>query len=178
MMGPTHRILGAHQGVILGGATGSLWGAGGAVSGAFLWAGLGYACATLPDRMERPLGIPHRTVTHWPEPPIIGGLIALAVAAGPFGWGVWLIFMAIAGICCSILSHWIGDFIFGKAHTRDNPNGGFTVIRPRGVPYLFGTRYRGLGVKVDSLSERYLRRFLYWSFPGTIIIMFYLTLGG
>jgi hypothetical protein len=124
------------------------------------------------------MGVPHRTVTHWPEPPILVALCALAVASGPFGWGVWLIFFSIAGVCASLLSHWTGDLIFGKAHTRDNDNGSYTVIRPRGVPYLFGTRYIGLGVKVDSLAERRFRKFLNWSIPGTILLMFYLALGG
>ena len=178
MMGPTHRIWGAHQGIVAGAAVGSLWGAPTAVSASLLWAGLGYTFATVPDRVERPLGLSHRGPSHWPEPPLLIALLALAVARGPFGYATLMVGLTVAGICNSILSHWTGDFMFGKAHTRDNPNGTFTVIRPRGVPYLFGTRYRGIGFKVDSDGEKYFRRFLHFSFPISVIAMFYVVLGG
>jgi hypothetical protein len=176
-MGPTHRIWGAHQGAVAGAAIGSLWGPGQAVSATLLWAGTGYAFATLPDRVERPLGLSHRGPSHWPEFPLFGGLLALAVAALDFGPIAWIAAMVFAGICNSILSHWTGDFMFGKAHTRDNPDGSFTVIRPRGVPYFFGTRYKGIGFKVNSGGERRFRAFLKVSLPLTIIASMYLAIG-
>lgn len=173
MMGPTHRIWGAHQGAVLGGLTGALWGPSEAVTGVLIWAGVGWACATLPDRLERPLGFKHRGPTHWPEPPILLGLLFLAAAASPFGPIWWSIFMALAGVCNSWLSHWTGDYIFGKAHVAEREDGSFTVIRPRGVPYNFGKGYKGLGFKVNSDGEHRFRKVLNFTITPVMLSMLY-----
>lgn len=165
MMGKTHRIWGAHHGLYLGAAVGSLHGPGVAALTALSWAGLGYLTATVPDAVERLPGVrvPHRTVTHWPELPLAG--LALSVGFLPLLAGVLL-----GGGCAGVLSHWWGDLAFGKAHVSKGPDGQITgIIRPRGVPYLLGTRYFGLGIKVGSPGEDMFRKFLMLTFPLSVI---------
>ena len=141
MMGDTHRPFGA----VIGATGAALIGANPlAVAAA---AGLGYLTATWPDRVEK-VGIPHRTLTHhW----LVAWSIILPsfIMPPPFSW-------ALLGIGLGWLSHIIGDFMFGKAHTRDNIDGSFTVIRGRGVPAPM--KYRGLGLKVGGPFEVKFRR--------------------
>jgi hypothetical protein len=169
-MGPTHRIWGAHQGVALGAAVGSLWGPYVAISNAVLWSGLGYAFASVPDAIEGPLGLKHRGLSHWPEPPFLLALLALAVAAS-LDYLAMMIGLSIAGICNSLLSHWTGDLMFGKAHMYHGH-----MVRPRGVPYLFGTKHFGFGGKVDSPLEKRFRKFLHVTLPVSFVIVFYVAM--
>lgn len=173
MIGKTHRIWGAHHGLVVGAAVGSLWSPYMGLSTGIAWAGLGYACATLPDALERFPGVhvKHRGPTHWPEPPLIVGMLAI----GLLPWFAWFL---LGGAACAMLSHWSGDLMFGKAHVlKDGDERIVAVLRPRGVPYLFGTRYIGWGIKVDSTAEKNFRVFLRFSFPIMLILMIYVVLG-
>ncbi len=173
MMEPTHRIWGAHQGMVTGALVGHLWSPYVALSAAVLWSGLGYAFACIPDRVERPLRLGHRKLSHWPEPPLIVALLGLSLASSPLGYVPMMIGFSLSGICCSLLSHWTGDFMFGKAWIVNG-----AVIRHRGVPMLFGTQYEGFGWKVDGKGEKYFRRFLKSTLPIVFLLILYFTLGG
>lgn len=172
MIGKTHRIWGAHHGLVVGSAVGSLWSPYTGLSTGIAWAGLGYACATLPDALERFPGVKvkHRGPTHWPEPPLIVGMLAI----GLLPWLAWLL---LGGVACAMLSHWSGDLMFGKAHVLRNEAGEYVAtIRPRGVPYLFGHRYIGWGIKVDSKAEKYFRVFLTTTFPVMFFVVLFFVL--
>lgn len=151
MMGETHRPFGA----VIGASGAVLIGAN--PLAVALAAGLGYVTATWPDRVEK-VGIPHRTLTHhW----IVAWSIILPsfIMPAPISW-------ILLGIGLGWLSHIIGDFMFGKAHTKDNADGSFTVIRGRGVPAPF--RYRGLGLKVGGDWEVMFRRRLVRAMPYVV----------
>jgi hypothetical protein len=77
-----------------------------------------------------------------------------------------LIALVVGGVCNSLLSHWTGDFAFGKAHVMKDDDGHIkAILRPRGAPYWFGTRYKGLGWKVNGKGEHRLRKVLIALFP-------------
>jgi hypothetical protein len=174
MMGPTHRIWGAHHGLIIGTTVGAPEGPYKALITGVAWSALGYVCATLPDVLERLPGgdMPHRGPTHWPEPPLIIGLLAFLVLP----WPLWVL---LGGAACGVLSHWSGDMAFGKAHVMKDGDGKVVaVLRPQGAPYLFGRRYVGWGIKVDSKAEKFVRSALYAAYPVVLCVVTFLVLGG
>lgn len=150
MMGKSHRRYGAIHGAVVGAASGVP-----PLAVAAFSLG-GYACATWPDRIEKPLRLSHRCQSHNYVYPLIVTLIAAFLPA--------IIMYGILSVTLAWFSHLQGDWVFGKAHTRDNPHGGFTMMRPRGIPIPpFG--YHGLGRKVDGRLEQWTCRAFGWSLP-------------
>lgn len=147
-MGDTHRLFGAHWGA-----------AAGAVAfrnplAVAVCAGLGWATATWPDRVEK-IGLGHRRISHFWG-------VAWAIIGAAFFAPLFANYI-VFGIGQGWLSHIVGDFMFGKAHTRDLPGGGFVVLRGRGVPAPF--KYRGFGWKVNGPWELRVRRILKRTMP-------------
>lgn len=140
MMTPTHRVWGAWHGVALGMILNQ------PLPVSLGWAGLGYLFANLPDTLEKPLHLKHRTLTHYPEFPL-ALMWATSVYLAGFEW------ILAMGMLNTWFSHTTGDFIFGKAGYGRGP----------GVPTVVG--YLGLGFKVDSKFEHVFRICLQVTFP-------------
>lgn len=152
-MGKSHRRYGAMHGAVVGAVVGAP-----PVAVAAFAAG-GYFCATWPDRIEKPLHLPHRRQSHTYTYPLAVSVLSFLLPT--------LLTYVVLSVTLAWFSHLQGDFVFGKAHTRDNPNGGFIVMRPRGIPIPpFG--YHGMGRKVDGDLEQFVCRAFGFMLPFVV----------
>jgi hypothetical protein len=163
MIGTTHRRYGACHGAGVSAALGAppLAVLGCAVGGWYL--------ATIPDRIEQPLGLSHRRQSHDYRFFLIPSLLAWFFPA--------IIAYPVHAVALAMLSHIEGDFVFGKAHTKDKPSGGYVVMRPHGVP-IWPIGYRGLGRKVDGKLEKVVARRLLWAMPFIIGLSLVYSIAG
>jgi hypothetical protein len=101
---------------------------------------MGYACASFPDRIEAPLRLQHRGISHAWE--VYAALAALAWWLPPVvDYPVW-------GFALACLSHLTGDLMFGKS--------GYG--RGAGIPWLLGTCHWGPNLfKVNNWTEKHFR---------------------
>lgn len=98
----------------------------------------------LPDELAGHAGpLRHRGVTHWWGLPVIVGYLVRPTV--PQQWR-WLTAAALIGWC----SHLVGDFVFGKANTRQG--------RGPGIPLAPWWWHIGIGLDTGGTLEAVIRR--------------------